>query len=127
MLQITPIDDSKSTEGTWTKYRGVDLRIARNNNDKFTKKFIALSKPHSRDMEKQRLDKATMEDILCDSLAHGILVDWKLKIAGKDIEYSAKNASELLRNDVDCRDFVQTFAGDLDNFLTEEDELSKGK
>lgn len=127
-LRITPLDDGKVSEGTWTKYRGVSLKIARAGNDDFNRVFNALCKPYKRSIDKDTLDKDTMKEILCESLAKGILLDWKdLVINGEDIEYSTKNAQSLLNNDVDCRDFVQEFSRDIDNYIKEEVEEVREK
>ena len=120
-VRITPLDDSKVSEGTWTKYRGVDLKIARAGNPEFTRLFNQLTRPHRREIEKDTLDEGTMRSILCETLAKTVLLDWK-NFNGSDgeIEYSIGNAKSLLLNDPDCREHIQEFARDVNNYVIEE-------
>ena len=120
-LSITPVDNSKAEDGTWTSYHKVQLKIARAGNKEFKRIFAQLTRPHKRDMEKNRVDEDIMKSIICETLAKSILVDWKdFVIDKKPLKYSIDNATSLLNNDVDCREFVQEFSRDLDNFLKEE-------
>ena len=128
-LHITPVDHKAQEDGTWAFYRGVRLLIARNNNPRFKASFRRLSKPYERDLEKGTLPEETSEHILCRSMAEGILVGWDettFVINGEQIEYSIDSAYNLLKNDPDCRDFINEFAGEVSNFLrTEQEELTK--
>lgn len=122
-LRITPVDDKKVEEGTWTKYRGVDVKIARAGNTEYARIFAQLTRPYKRDIERGTLDEKTMKSILCETLAKTVLVDWdNFEIDGAKIEYDFKKAKQLLENDPDCRDHIQEFARDLDNFIKEDIE-----
>lgn len=124
-LRITPVDDQKAEEGTWTKYRGVDIKVARAGNTEFTRLFAQLTRPYKRDIERGTLDDKTMKSILCETLSKTILLEWKnFMIDEKAIEYTQKHAQQLLENDPDCREHVQEFSHDLDNFIKEDiDEI----
>lgn len=122
-IRITPVDDSAAQDGTWTDYRGVSLKIARAGNERFSRSFMNASRPHRKDIERNALDNGTAEKILCEALAEGILVDWKnFVIDGEELQYSKANASELMKQDPDCREFVQEFARDLNNFIVADKE-----
>jgi len=128
MLQITPIDSSKTDDGAWTTYRGVKLKVARSGNDAFAKKFTRLVKPIQNDIDTKSASDEILEKTLSDALAGTVLVDWKpFKNGGEMVKYSDENAADLLYNDRDCRKFVQDFANDIDNFLRTEEEVVKGK
>jgi hypothetical protein len=128
MLRITPIDNNAAQDGAWTVYRGVDLKIARAGNDRFAKHFMSASRPHRQDIDKGRLDTKTAERIMCESMAEGILMDWKnLKVGDQEVEYSKTNAFDLLKNDPDCRDFVQEFARELNNFIEKDKDETAAK
>ncbi len=127
MLKITPINESAVT-GTWTVYRGVKLKVARAGNDGFSKLFANLTRPHKYQMEKGTLDNDTMESIMCESIGTCILVGWDdFKVDGKVIKYSVQNSIDLLTNDSDCRDFVQDFSHDVENFLKDQEDQVEGK
>lgn len=127
-LRITPVNEDKQESGTWVNYRGVDLLIARSNNDKFGRAFRRLMKPYKKDFEKDRLDIEVSQKILASALAEGVLLGWKnFVVEGKEVQYSKENAIELLIVDRDCRDFVSDFANDLENFLSIEEEATKEK
>lgn len=130
-LRITPIDDEKVEMGSWTKYRGVSLRIARANNSKFKSLFMQKMKPYENKLNAKNangLDEDTMKDIMCECVSKAMLTDWKdFTIGGEEIPYSQENAYSLLYNDEDCRQFVTDFAGELENFLQEEEAELVGK
>lgn len=125
-MRITPIDDEKVNGGITVNYLGVPLIIARANNDHFKKVFRTLTKPYQRDIDRNTLDNAVAEDLLCKALAQTILVGWdKSKFPG-NIEYSVENAEQLLKNDPDCRIFVTNVSQDAENFYREDREDYRG-
>lgn len=127
-MKITPVDDSKAVEGTWTQYRGVQLKIARAGNEKFQKIFANLTRPYKRQIDKGTLDNDTMRNCICEALGRTILVDWKpFEVDGKTVKYTPENAVSLMEDDPDCREFVQEFANEVDNYLNEEAEEVEGK
>lgn len=130
-LRITPVDDKKVEEGTWTTYRGVRLKIARGNNPKFRALFMKLTKPYQKQLVNQNLaalDEETMKDIMARVMSETILLDWNnFSIDGKEVPYTKENAYALLYNDSDCRDYVREFADDVDNYLKEEENEIAGK
>jgi len=127
-LKITPVDAQAARDGTWTKYRGVDLKIARAGNEKFAKTFMRLSRPHRKDIQQDTIDNKIAADIMCEALADGILVGWKnFVINDEEIEFNKENAFSLLKNDEDCRKFVQEFAQDLNNFIVADKENTVAK
>lgn len=120
-LKITPTSEMAEEDGSWGKYRGVDLLIARGNNNKFKREFKRLSAPHRRAIQKGRLDEETASDILVRASAVGLLRGWKnFVVDGKEVEYNLANAIDLLKSDQDCLDYVQEFADDVDNYILEE-------
>ncbi len=127
-ISITPVDKKAQEEGSWGSYRGVKLLIARAGNTRFRASFKRLSRPFSKDIEKNTISETDGETILCQSLAEGVLRDWKgLMVNGKEIEYTTESAQSLLKNDPDCRAYVQEFSEDLDNYLKEDLEKTKGE
>ena len=128
MLRITPLDESAVVEGRWTVYRGVHLLIARANNTKFISYFKKLTAPYKRDMDAGRLSEEISADILTEAMGKYVLVGWKnFNIGGKEIEYTPENSKSLLLNDSDCRDYVLSFAEDLENFLLEDQDKTVGE
>jgi len=127
-ISITPVDKSHEENGSWGTYRGVKLLIARANNTRFRAIFKRLSKPFSREIEKGTIGEADSESILCESLSKGILFGWKNFIVnGEEIEYTQDTAQQLMVNDPDCRQYVQEYSQDLDNYLKEDLEDTKEK
>lgn len=127
-ISITPIDKDKEEGGSWGNYRNVDLLIARASNTKFTSIFRRLSKPFNKEIERNTISEKDSENILCKSLSKGVLLNWKnFIIDNNELEYTEENAESLLRNDPDCRTYVQEFSQDLDNYLTEDLEEFKEK
>ena len=122
-MRITQVDDKAAADGTWTNYRGVNLKIARSGNERFTQSFLRASRPYRREITQNALDNKIAERILCEAIAEGILVDWNnFEIDGNQIDYSVGNATELMKQDPDCREFVQEFSKDLNNYLAQDKE-----
>jgi len=127
-IEITPIDKAHEESGAWGRYRGIPLLIARANNSRFRAIFKKLSKPLSREIEKGTISEADSEEILCESLSVGILMGWKeFEIKGEEVEYTKENAKQLLANDPDCREYVQNYSQDIDNYLKDDLEDTKEK
>ena len=127
-IQITPVDAELETNGVWADYYGVQLLIARANNDAFSNKFRSLSKPHRRQIDAGTLPERITKGILVQSMAFGLLLGWKgLKSGGVEVTYSKANAESLLSNDADCREFVTDFAANLSNYYQAEIEEISGK
>jgi hypothetical protein len=126
-LKITPTNSENEEEGSWGEYRGVKLLVARANNNKFKREFKRLSAPHRRAIQKGKLDEETANSIVVRSAAVGLLRGWKNFIVdGKEVEFSLKNAIDLLKSDPDCLDYIQEFADDVDNYIIDEiEDLSK--
>ena len=121
MLKITPVGE-KAEVGSIGTYRGVALKIARMNNSRYKSAFRRLVRPYQKEVENGTLDEATSDNILCEALAEGILVDWNPATFPGNVKYTKENAKELLLNDTDCRDFVTEFADDINNYLDEDEE-----
>lgn len=121
MLKITPVGE-KAELGAVGIYRGVHLTIARMGNDRYKAAFRRLINPYKKEIENNTLDDDTSDEILCEALALGVLINWDAKTFPGNIEYSKENAKDLLLNDPDCRDFVTEYANDINNFLKDEEE-----
>jgi len=120
MLKITPVGN-KADLGAWGYYRNVKLKIARLNNNRYKAAFRRLMKPYQKEIDNNTLDDDTSDRIICESLAEGVLVDWDKSTFPGEVEYSKENAIDLLLNDPDCRLFVMDYAGDINNYLEDEE------
>lgn len=122
MLKITPVGD-KADLGAPAIYRGVELKIARMNNTRYKTAFRRVTRPYQKEIETNTLDDKTSDELYCQALAEGILVDWNKTTFPNKVEYTIDNAKDLLLNDTDCRDFVISFASDINNYLEEQEKL----
>ena len=118
MVRITRINEDAAREGVWINYRGVDLCIARANNEKFKNTFLRLTKGYK---NSANMTEDVAEDVLCKSLTCNVLTNWRnFSIDGKELEFNKENCLELLVEDPDCRMFILEFAQDIENYLEEE-------
>lgn len=125
-LKITPTDDKKQEEGTWTRYINVDLKIARTSKPKYVSEIARRMRAFKG--KRNNLDAQEVIDETCQALAKHILVGWKnFTINGEEVPYTFENAYDLLKNDDDCREFIIEFADDASNFFKEEVEEIVGK
>ena len=129
-MLITPINKKKEVEGVDVTYYGVTLTVARANNTNFKHQFRTLIAPYKYQMENnQNIPQDVSEDIMLKCYAKSILVGWKgLKDEdGKEIPYSNEKAYELLKEDEDAFEFVKNQSNNMDSFLNEEVNDTKGK
>jgi hypothetical protein len=125
MLKITPVGD-KAELGSWANYRGVKLKIARLNNTAYRNKLRSLMRPYQKEIDNNTLDDDLSDQLICEALTGTILLDWEKETFPGKVEYTKDNAIDLLINDIDCRNFVLEFAGDIGNYL-ERDEVATKK
>lgn len=127
-ISITPVDKKAAEKGKWTKYRGVDLCIARSNNTRFRACFRKLIAPYQIEMEEGKLNEELSAEIMAEALGQEVLVDWNnFNINAEPLVYSAENAKSLLLNDPDCQEFVVEFSEKLSNYLKETQEQVAGE
>jgi len=118
---IDAADQNKQTNGTWVEYQDSEFLIAHTSNNVFQRTLGKLQAPHRKKIDKGTLDPGTSKAILCQSMAQGLLLDWKnvVNSAGDVVPYSKESAAKALKFDEDFREFVQEYATDLDNFRSE--------
>ena len=128
-MKLTPINGNTETEGVEFIYRGITLIVARSGNTNFKKIFREKMKPYEDEFENDRLDNEQSGKILIECVANTVLVGWTnfVDVTGQDYEYSVENAIELLTDDEDCYDAIRKFSDNIENYLTDKEELLKGK
>jgi len=127
-LKITPTDEQRELEGTWTKYQGVDVLIARTSKPDYLNELVRSSKTMKSKMNQLNIPTAEVTEAVCKAVSKHILLDWKnFKINGEEILYTKENAMQLLINDIDFRNFVLEFADEAANFYREEAEKVMGE
>lgn len=121
MFNFDHTTERAENEGIWVEYQGSKFLIAHQNNIKFQREFARLQAPHAKKIMRGRLDPETALDIMCKSLAHGVLLDWKsVKNSKKeDVPYTKDNAASLLARNGEFRDFVHNTSLDYDEFKRE--------
>lgn len=115
-ITINNASASEMKTGRWVLYKnGVELKIARQNNDLFTKKFIRL---------KRETDLSESE-IMPIAMAGTILVDWRnftmpVEDAEEVVEigFSVNNAENLLKNDPLTFEYVQSYSLNAMNYVS---------
>lgn len=129
-MLITPIDKSKELSGVEATYYGVVLLIARANNTNFKQMFRTLLAPHKYKMDNnQTIPEEISEDLMLQCYSKTILIGWSNMIGedGKEIPFTTKGAYELLKDDEDAFDFVKNQSNNMDAFMKNDEEITKGK
>lgn len=117
-------DPSLEKEGVWVDYRdGSRVKICRLGNPRYQRMLDAKRKPYAR-LERQGRTNSEIETrILCETMAHTILVDWEgFERGGKTLKYSADAAFELLFRSMDFRNEITALALEEEHFRTEEED-----
>lgn len=122
--KIYGTDKKKETDGIWKDMGdGLSMRIARMNNANYRKRFQVLTKPHQRALRKDRLSEDIAEKIMIQCLAETIVLDWKgVEENGKEIPFSVENATRILTEYPDLREYVNDIANVMDGYKLEDDE-----
>lgn len=115
---------TKKTETVEKNYDGVTLLIARSNNPAFRNKRDKLLRDLKRNQQFSKLPAEEQDALLAAAMAGTVLVGWK-NFPG-DVPFTDANAEDLLKHDIEAREFVSIIANDLSEFLQEEKaELQK--
>jgi len=129
-MRITRTDKEKERSGVWTDYEGVKMLVARStNNPRYETAVTKAIAPYSDNNtgRKQKLTADKSKHLMIKVLANQVLLDWETfeDADGISQEYTVDAAIKLLTEDGDCRDFITNFAGDIDNYMKEEDVAGK--
>jgi hypothetical protein len=129
---VINIDENplETEEGVWTPpFKGVEFLVSHVSNIEFQNKLARLQQPYAKQIEKRKLAPAKQRDILCKAMAGTLLRGWRGSMVDKDgnaVKYTDELAERVLLNNIEVRDFVTEFSGDLDNYRQEEaDEVGK--
>ena len=112
-------DEKLEEEGTWVDCGdGLELKVTRLFNDRFTRLMAAKRKPLGRRVDR---DPKLAQTILIEVMAECILLDWKgLKDGDKPIKFSKVTALDLMTRSRDFRNLVTSCSDDAANFHEEE-------
>lgn len=117
----------ETEDGVWTQYRGSKLLIAHASSMQFQRKFARMQQPYAKKIQAGTLSPDIQKELLCEAMAGTILKDAEfVNKLGEPVAFTTALAKQVLMNQVDVRDFVTEFSGNLDNFRKEEvEELGK--
>lgn len=121
---IFDADLSSVDDGVWKSYNGSDFRVAHISNTKFQRALARLQQPYRRKLQEGSLDPKINQDIVCQAMSEGVLLDWNKVVTKKGVavEYSKENAHTLLKRDPEFRDWVTEIATQMANYREEEVE-----
>jgi hypothetical protein len=128
----------ETEDGVWTQYNGSKLLIAHVSSMAFQRKLARLQQPYAKKIEKGTLSPDVQKEILCKAMAGTILKDAEfvryVRVNGQialdeqgkkrveSIPFTVDLAEKVLANQVDVREFVTEYSGNLDNYRAEEAE-----
>lgn len=123
MFNINAVDKSSQNEGTWVDYsKDTSFKIAYAQNPRYLKIRERLVNTHGKGRNKT-LDADAQSFVTTQSLAEGVLLDWKGVSDGKsEVEYNADVGQQALSDNPDLLDFVVSYAIDIENYRREEVE-----
>lgn len=118
------INDSEKVNaqqsGVWANFGDSSFKIAHMANMKFQRMLNRLQAPHRKEIAKGSLDPVISKQIMCESMAKGLVLDWKgVEDATGEMPFSTDLCQKMLTNNDDVREFVQDFANDMSNYKSE--------
>ena len=122
-------DLSAVDSGTWREYDDSEFLIAHISNLKFQRALARLQQPHKRKLQEGTLDPKVNQQIVCQAMAEGVLLNWRNVTTrdGSEVPYSSEHAAKLLQRDPAFRDWVTDVSTNMANFRAEEvKELGEG-
>ena len=122
MSIVVDKDTTKKTQGVWTTFGGSKFKVCSTGSTRFQRALNRLQAPHRRKIEKGTLDPKISKDILCQAMADSLVLDWKdvVDSSKAEVPYSPEIAQMALSNNDDLREYLLEYAGDLENFRSEE-------
>lgn len=117
----------ETEDGVWTHFGGSKLLITHVSNMAFQRKLARLQQPYAKKITNGTLSPDIQKDILCEAMAGTILKDGEfVDRDNKPVAFTAALAKQVLMNQIEVREFVTEFSGNLENYRKEEaDELGK--
>jgi len=122
-------DRDAEENGKWFELApGMKFKLRRFKSQHATKVREALEKPFDKLRKNGALDTTIMTDIIKETIARSIIVDWEGVIGTDDSEipYSAARAQELIEALPELADEIAGLAGAMDNFRDEDDAETLG-
>ena len=113
-----------TSTGVWATYEGSEFLVAHTSHLPFQRAVMRRQQPHRKKIENGTLDPETLRDLMCQSMAEALILDWK-KVTdgeGKEVPYSPASGYKALKNNPDLRDFISEFSMNLENFRQLEKE-----
>lgn len=124
-------DAALEEQGVWMRLRKGDAEVlvARAGNKQHEELVRRLRRKHGQGRRGDDLPKEVEEAIALEALSRTILLGWKdfEDDDGKEIEYSAEKARELLKLSRDFRIEVTEIATEMEVYKREETESGKGR
>lgn len=118
----------ETEEGVWTPFNGSEFLIAHVSNMAFQRKLARLQQPYAKKIEKGTLSPDVQMDILCEAMSGTVLKNWRKVVNSKneDVGFDVELGKRVLLKQVEVREFVTDYAGNLDHYRQEEvKELGK--
>lgn len=139
IFQAMAVDLVAEKEGVWVNdfpVKGLDIKIARANNDQFQQVYAELLEAVDERATKEGRDKTEDEtlEVLTRAMSRTLIMGWRqggqatLRFKGEDLEYSEANAYRVL-SDPEMRDFrdrVWQRTHTFDLFKKHREELDRG-
>lgn len=122
-IVVNAVNDSLK-QGVWVDFGGSKFLISHSSNLKFQRVFSRLQSPHRSKIDKGSLDPAISKEIVCQSFAQAIVLDWKdvIDSDGGPVEFTPEMAFQALTNNPDLIEYVQEVSNNLAYFKAEEIE-----
>lgn len=123
MFDVNNISEDRKNTGVWVDYMGGKFLVAHTSNLTFQRVFAKLQQPHLKKIERGTLDPKIHNKIMCESMAKGLLLDWKnVGSNNEPLDYSIDTAIKVLQSNDDLREYILDVAINIENFRKEEME-----
>jgi hypothetical protein len=124
------IDDNNPllTSGAWVEFEGSEFLVTHMSNVSFQRSVMRKQAPYKSKIDKGSLDPEITRDLMSKAMSESLILDWRnvTDNSGAKIEFNPQLCYKALKNNEALRDFISSFAMDLDNFKGEAiDQLGK--
>lgn len=113
---------TREREGVWVDYMEGQLLIARIGNPHNLKVFAKHRQPYKRQLLRGTVAQDVQAKIVCKTYAESVLLGWRgiKDDEGNELKYTTELAEQVLLNDIDLREFVESVGQESATFREEE-------
>jgi len=118
--KVYAVDSEAAEDGKWMLTRsGVEVKVAKIGNIKFTKRIAELQKPYISLLQSDIDCSDLINTITIDAMSSTILMDWKAESKGEPVPYTPELGKQYMTLYPDFKEDISILSASRANFKPE--------